>query len=259
MNRKEVHRGPEGLHPFALLRSAPGREAPDGELLLRQASRALEERDRGLDRASRVEMSLPTQAATPEAEREATEIYRRRFAELHRLTNDRSRCDFVVARHLVERGFEPSTVERAMTAASPDLEERKPGHVQDYVRRTVEAAVEIHSQEHARTERTLAGSRLPDTLETQREATELCRRELERSARQLADPNERDLAAGMRLAEIGYGARTIERALRDSSPDLEARTRGQIDRYVAVVTQLSLREHVRQLGRDMERNRGMER
>jgi hypothetical protein len=258
-NRKEIHRGRDGLQPFALLRSAPGREAPDGELLLRQAGRALEERARGLGKARESEVSLPTRAPTPEAEREATEIYRRRFKELHRTMDDRSHCDFSVARHLVERGYEPRTIERAMTAASPDLEERKPGHVRDYVHRTVESAVEIYSQERARTERTLAGSRLPDTPETEREATDLCRRELMKSTRQIADPNERDLAAAFRLAEVGYGARTIERALETASPDLESRTQGQVDRYVQVAAHISLREHARQLGRELARDRGMER
>jgi hypothetical protein len=40
-NQKEVHRTREGLQPFALLRGVSGRSAPDGELLLRQAERAL--------------------------------------------------------------------------------------------------------------------------------------------------------------------------------------------------------------------------
>jgi hypothetical protein len=139
---------------------------------------------------------------------------------------------------MVERGYEPSTIERAMTAASPHLEEREPGHVRDYVRRTVEVAVEIHSEERAQTERALADSCLPNTPETERDATELCSRELEKSERQIADPNQRDLAAATRLAEVGYGARTIERALRAASPDLETRTRGQVDRYVHVAAKL---------------------
>jgi hypothetical protein len=49
-------------------------------------------------------MSMPTRAPTQEAEREATEIYRGHFAELHRDINDRSRCDFHTACQLVERG-----------------------------------------------------------------------------------------------------------------------------------------------------------
>jgi hypothetical protein len=260
-NQKEIHRSREGLQPFALLRSANGREAPDGELLVRQAGRALNEQARVARRARHAEVSRPTRSPTQEAEREATEIYRRLFADLHRDINDRSRCDFHAACHLVERGFQRATIERAMHAASPDLEERKPGHVQDYVRRTVEAAVEIRSLERERTERALAGSRLPHTAETEREATHLCRRELEESARRIPDPNQRDLAAAIRLAEVGYGARTIEEALRAASPDLEERTRGRVDRYVRVAEELALRTHARQLERDRGRDRddGMER
>jgi hypothetical protein len=96
---------------------------------------------------------------------------------------------------------------------------------------------------------------------TEREATGLCRCELEKSARQIADPKQRDLAAAMRLAEVGYGAPTIEQALRAASPDLEEHTRGRVDRYVRVAAELALWTHARQLERDRgpERDDGMER
>jgi hypothetical protein len=105
----------------------------------------------------------------------------------------------------------------------------------------------------------LESSRLPHTRETEREATDLCRREIESSVGRIPDPYQRDLAAAVRLAEVGYGARAIERALRAVSPDLESRSRGQIDRYVHVAAQLGLREHAHQLTRELERDRGMER
>jgi hypothetical protein len=42
---------------------------------------------------------------------------------------------------LAERGFDTEAIAQAIRTASPRLEERKRGHVEDYVRRTVEAAV----------------------------------------------------------------------------------------------------------------------
>src|ERR1700741_3714376 len=75
-------------------------------------------------------------------------------------------------------------------------------------------------------------SRLAHTPASEREATDLCRREIEKSSRQIADPKQRDLAAAIRLAEVGYGARTIEQALRAASPDLEERARGRADRHI---------------------------
>ncbi len=62
-----------------------------------------------------------------------------------------SRCDFGAAVRLAERGFEPDAMAHAIRAVSPRLEERKRGHVEDYVRRTVEAAV--REVERERTER----------------------------------------------------------------------------------------------------------
>jgi hypothetical protein len=43
-------------------------------------------------------------------------------------------------------GYDPATIRQAVREASPDLEVRKPGHVDDYVRRTVEAAIEAQAR-----------------------------------------------------------------------------------------------------------------
>ena len=46
--------------------------------------------------------------------------------------------------HLSAKGFAPETIGRAMREASPDLHDRKRGHIDDDVRRTVRAAVRVH-------------------------------------------------------------------------------------------------------------------
>ena len=58
-----------------------------------------------------------------------------------------SRCDFAAALRLAERGFEADAIAQAIRTASPSVEERKRGHVEDYVRRTVEAAVRAVERE----------------------------------------------------------------------------------------------------------------
>ena len=60
---------------------------------------------------------------------------------LLRHTRDVSRADFGAASRLAARGFAAQSIESAMRAASPDIERRKYGHVEDYVRRSVEAAM----------------------------------------------------------------------------------------------------------------------
>jgi len=179
------------------------------------------------------------------------------------MINDPSRCDFHAARRLVDRGFERATIERALREASPDLEERKRGHVQDYVRRTVDVAFEIgrEREREAAVERANEPtfSRRPHSPEAERDATDLCRREIEKATRLIADPMRRDVIASTRLAEAGYEARTIEGALRAASPDLQERTRGQVERYVKGLADLAVRAQARQIERDRDPDRGMER
>jgi hypothetical protein len=66
--------------------------------------------------------------------------------QLRRQISDPNRCDFSAAIRLAAAGYEPETIRQAVRAASPNLEERKRGHVEDYVRRTVDAAVQAHER-----------------------------------------------------------------------------------------------------------------
>jgi hypothetical protein len=258
-NQKETHRTREGLQPFALLRGASGRSAPDGELLLRQAERAIRERSRARTRS--LERESPTRTPTRAVQQEAAELYRRRFAELRRTVDDLSRCDFGASLHLVRRGYDRDTIEWSVRSESPDIGDRKRGHARDYVHRTVDAAVRVYDREREAMERTLGElgvPRRPHTRETQREATRSCRLHLERS-RDIGDPMRRNLAAAIQLGAEGYGARTIERALRAASPDLEERTRGQAHRHARAITDVALGALARRLERELDRDRGMER
>jgi hypothetical protein len=66
--------------------------------------------------------------------------------ELRRQMSDPSRCDFSAAIRLAAAGYEAETIRQAVRAASPNLEERKRRHVEDYLRRTVDAAIEAHTR-----------------------------------------------------------------------------------------------------------------
>jgi hypothetical protein len=145
-NRKRAYRSAEGLQPFALLRRAREFESPGGAALLREAARTLEERALG-----RAPTLMPTAAPvlrphSPDTERAATAEFRQQMEQLRRQMSDLSRCDFSAAIRLAAAGYEPETIRQAVRAASPNLEERKRGHVEDYVRRTVDAAVEAQAR-----------------------------------------------------------------------------------------------------------------
>jgi hypothetical protein len=134
-NQKEQHRTAEGLQPFALLRGASGRTALDGPALLREAGREVQP-ERSLE-VSRGRASDPAEAA---------QIFGREVAKLARTISDPSRCDFGAALRLAERGFNAYAIAHAIRTASPRIEERKPGHVQDYAVRTAESALRAHSR-----------------------------------------------------------------------------------------------------------------
>lgn len=77
---------------------------------------------------------------------EAAELFRREVANLARRISDPSRCDFGAALHLADRGFNADAIAYAIRTASPRIEERKRGHVQDYAERTAESALRAHSR-----------------------------------------------------------------------------------------------------------------
>ena len=117
----------------------------EGAALLREATRALgraaprPERDRRPDRQE-------SWAGGGGPRQEAVELYRREFEKIASRTRDLSRCDFGAALRLAERGFDRDAIAQAIRTASPRLEERKPGHVDDYARRTSEAALRAHAR-----------------------------------------------------------------------------------------------------------------
>jgi hypothetical protein len=143
-NRKADYRDAQGLHPFARLRAASGRAARDGVRLLGDAAQELETRSRA---PSCIQMPAvePTRDDTPDALQQALEICRTHLRELAERRSDRSQCDFVAAVRLVHRGYAPAAIRECLRQASPDLERRKRGHVEDYVQATVEAAVKFHT------------------------------------------------------------------------------------------------------------------
>ena len=70
--------------------------------------------------------------------------YRQNLAQLlKRYPNpDYSRLDWMIATSMAEKGFTDDQIAEALRTASPELEQRKKGHLEDYIRRTLAA---IHS------------------------------------------------------------------------------------------------------------------
>jgi hypothetical protein len=133
-----LREGPyQGLPPFVLLRDASGRVAPAGAALLERAAERLAEPERLTPERSRTWTWAPLAGQMQESE-ELGALYRAHAQRLReRVGGDLSRLDWAVAQDLRAQGHSAAEVAGAVLAGSPYLAERKAGHVQDYVERTV--------------------------------------------------------------------------------------------------------------------------
>jgi hypothetical protein len=61
---------------------------------------------------------------------------------------DYSRLDWMVVKELLRKGYGEGEVRSAMVQASPAIAQRKCGHVEDYVERTVRKAAGSTSQQN---------------------------------------------------------------------------------------------------------------
>ena len=139
-NRKPKHRQTDGLAPFVLLHVHDPHVCKAGPERMHAAARAI------ADREHAQRLSAPFPAGSPAGC--AEEAYARVQEHVHRQGHaSASHVDFRVAMILLGKGFNPCDVERAMRALSLEIERRKLGHVEDYVRRTVEnAAARLHTK-----------------------------------------------------------------------------------------------------------------
>jgi hypothetical protein len=141
-NQKEQYRGAGGLQPWALLREAGGREARAATELVQGAEERLTGSERASGETERSALRPRVQGRDPIAlYREAMGILLPQAPRTKEGGPDRSWCDFRAAGLLVREGYSREEVADAIRTASPDLEERKRGHVEDYVERTVDAVL----------------------------------------------------------------------------------------------------------------------
>jgi len=139
-NRKEAHTCPDGLQPYVLLREARGGGAPAGEAALARAGARVAIRE-GVAKATREAEALSRAVRGGVRGDVLAAEYRERAARLcaRYPEADRSRVDWAVTRDLATAypGADAAALTAALRASSPALAERKGGHVEDYVARTV--------------------------------------------------------------------------------------------------------------------------
>jgi hypothetical protein len=147
-NQKPKHLTGKG-YPFIKCRESTGIIAPKGSELMAWASA---KRQKEAININNTLTSSKQQAKTYLSwTKDPNSIFETYFAQWEDKTRvsskpyDLSRGDFAVACRMLKDGFTVEQIADAMIRHSPDIETRKANHVEDYSRRTVEAAAKRYN------------------------------------------------------------------------------------------------------------------
>ena len=155
-NQKPQHTR-DGRQPYVLAHDCPGRAARAAPAYLERIEQSLDREAVQKERETRLEaiQAVSTGQKTYDPVRE----YRRQAQRLLTKYGDKadlSRMDWMIATNMAKSGnWTQQDVEKGIREASPALESRKTGHIEDYAKRTSEKAwaapeVQQHRQEQAR-------------------------------------------------------------------------------------------------------------
>lgn len=121
-----------GLFPFVLIRETSNQVARNGPRYINQIKQ-----QRQVTTEAKHYSDVKPRLNNPvrEYQRQA-EIIIQRYGD----NTDFSRLDWMISVSMAQAGFSQSDIEHAICSASPNVEERKKGHIEDYARRTAEKA-----------------------------------------------------------------------------------------------------------------------
>lgn len=154
-NQKPKHkRESDGRQPFVLLRDAQGAVAEKGPDALRRIDQSLDKIDAQREREQRIaSLQQPTPTRSGSAARDEYARQAKRLLQRYGAETDYSKMDYMIAKDMAGRGWSGSEIEKSIAAASPAVESRKAGHIEDYARRTTERAMAAPEVQQARQER----------------------------------------------------------------------------------------------------------
>lgn len=149
---------PEYQRPYVLAERCNGKVATLSSKILLEASKRLSERrGDGSARGIALETIDPSSASTKPPPRSpfqsdidpaayATRQYQK-LARWYGSDFDESRADYMVASDLLRMGLDDDQARAVLERTSPHLAQRKEGHIDDYLERTIAAA--LHRVQHA--------------------------------------------------------------------------------------------------------------
>lgn len=146
-NRKGGHTQRDGKQPYVLLDSYHGKPAVNAPQLLQEARKRVETAQLPLKRHTPLE-NAPTRSEAPytndpqKAAQAFQVIYQRRRANYGPVM-DASREDWQICKVMAKQGFSGDVIKYALEQESQNIEERKKGHLDDYVERTVDKVMAL--------------------------------------------------------------------------------------------------------------------
>lgn len=149
-NRKDKYSSRQGYQPWVLCRESSGKAATAGPELVKQATQELDAKAQKLEQGRRLEV---IETAVQQGRRSVADEYKSEMRGLlKRFGDDFSKCDFIAAMNLAERGRGTHEIAQAMAEFSPELATRKKGHEDDYIKRTMQKVMELPRVQTARAE-----------------------------------------------------------------------------------------------------------
>ena len=153
-NRKPQHER-QGLAPFVRLIEAGRRVAEAGRMLIEACGLAIQrrsdkaEQQRRLDLVQQVTPGLPPQRDPAAEYRRLGQMVVARYGQAGEPL-DHSRMDWMIAKAMAGSGrYSPAAIAQGLVEASPNIEDRKKGHLEDYATRTVAKAWEETADQRA--------------------------------------------------------------------------------------------------------------
>jgi len=142
-NMKPKYLTEEGTYPIVSLDYAGERIADNAPLLLEEAEKSLQKVVVYNDDIEALFEKASIKVNIPRTSQSAVEFAELLYqCKLYELDNpDFSTVDFWVCLRLIQRGFCYEDVFNALDRFSPNLEERKKGHINDYLNRTINACL----------------------------------------------------------------------------------------------------------------------
>lgn len=142
-NQKEKYRDAFGQQPYVLARDTNGKEATKGAELIQQAQERIQERAREIEVGKRLD-AMREAGTRKHPHGNAIDTYRREAWQLAAKYEkpDWSRVDFAVTKKLALSGrFTAEDLTQAIRTASPLIDQRHQGQVDDYAKRTLQAVL----------------------------------------------------------------------------------------------------------------------